>query len=233
VVVLNHPAMVKFSGLLEDFTVSAHPVVPSKDAEDVARVLMDAPRVVPATGRAGSVPALEESVNCWTLQPVEYASPVEGERLPPLERVVMVGVDADVVSVAVGKGFPVQVLASATMVAVVEAHERVSGVTPVSTRFPLEKEFELLMMTAEKIVAAAMPGTRTSQRVPSPTVAKKRSGCRGLVQNEVGLFEWLCGTRDDQLSVVSGSLVGGAATIATYAIPPRPVGAGVGSHRTS
>jgi hypothetical protein len=120
--------------------------------------------------------------------------------------VVLVGVDAEVVSVAVGNGLPAQLLASVTMVNDVEAHERVSGVTPVNTRLPLEKVLELLMITAEKMVAAAMEGTSTSQRVPSPTVAKKRRGWRGLVQNDEDLVDGLCRTLDDQVSVVSGSL---------------------------
>jgi hypothetical protein len=197
---------VKFSGLVDDFTVSAQPVLPSKEAAVVPRVLIEAPSVVPASGNAGSVPALELSTNSCTAQPLEDASPDAGERLPPFVNVVLVGVDAEVVSVAVGNGLPAQLLASVTLVNDVEAHERVSGVTPVNTRLPLEKVLELLMITAEKMVAAAMEGTSTSQRVPSPTVAKKRRGWRGLVQNDEDLVDGLCRTLDDQVSVVSGSL---------------------------
>jgi hypothetical protein len=192
----------------EDFTDSAQPVVPSKEAPVVPRVLIEVPSVVPATGKAGSVPAVEESANSWTAHPLEYASPDEGERLPPLVRDVFAGVEAVVVRVVVGNGLPAHVLASAMMVGALEAHECVSGVTPVSRRFPLAKELALLTITAENIVAAAMPGTRTNHMVPSPMVAIKRRGWRGLVQNEVDLVEGLRGTIDDQVSMVSRTLDG-------------------------
>ena len=61
---MNHPAMEKFSGLANDFTVSPHPLVPLKLASVELNCDMVEPKVTPDTGRTGSFALLEASVNC-------------------------------------------------------------------------------------------------------------------------------------------------------------------------